>query len=208
MAASSDPIDYGHVTLFRFPEGRNIEGPQQVFARINNDPGFSADRTLLSQQGSSVIFGDFLVIPIDDSFLYVQPVYVQASNGPQIPELKRVVIVNGSGGDVSVDTSLAKALAKATSGGVTPPPDGGGNGGGGTTQEQIQTLLEQALQHFANADVALKAGDLALYQQELGLAQDFVNQANDLAAASAGGSTSSPTPTPTASAPASPSPSP
>jgi uncharacterized membrane protein (UPF0182 family) len=211
MAASSDPIDYGHVTLFRFPEGRNIEGPQQVFARINNDPGFSADRTLLSQQGSSVIFGDFLVIPIDDSFLYVQPVYVQASNGPQIPELKRVVIVNGSGGDVSVDTSLAKALAKATSGGVTPPPDGGGGGGGGgTTQEQIQTLLQQALQHFANADVALKAGDLALYQQELGLAQDLVNQANDLAAASADGSTSSPTPTPTptASAPASTSPSP
>ena len=67
------------------------------------------------------------MIPVDDSFLYVLPVYVEAtsSGGVQIPELKRVIVVNGSGGDVSIDTSLQMALAAATSGTVQPP--GGGN---------------------------------------------------------------------------------
>jgi len=216
VAASSDPADYGHVTMFRFPEGRNIEGPQQVFARINNDPRFSSERTLLSQQGSDLIFGDFLVIPIDDSFLYVLPVYVQSSQGAQIPELKRVVVVNGSGGDVSLGTSLSEALAEAT--GSIEPPDGGGGGGnggggggGGTTEQQIQALLTEALQHFADAETALKAGDLALYQQELEAAQSLIEQANQLAAGQqtdgGGATTPTSTPTPPVSASASPSPS-
>jgi uncharacterized protein len=201
MAASSDPVDYGHVTMFRFPEGRNIEGPQQVFARINNDPSFSSLRTLLSQQGSQLYFGDFLVIPIDNSFLYVLPVYVQSSEGAQIPELKRVIVVNGSGGDVSIGATLPEALAQAT-GGVTGggpgnggPNGGPGNGGQGTTDQQIQALLAEALSHFAAAQTALRTGDLALYQQELAKAQELVQQANDLAASQAG-STTSPTPSP------------
>jgi uncharacterized membrane protein (UPF0182 family) len=101
MAASSDPESYGDITVYRFPEGRNIEGPGQVYARINQDQAFSEQRTLLGQVGSSVIFGDFLVIPIEDSFLYVQPVYVRASQESAIPELTFVAIVNGSGGDVA-----------------------------------------------------------------------------------------------------------
>jgi uncharacterized membrane protein (UPF0182 family) len=186
MAASSDPLDYGNVTMFRFPEGRNIEGPQQVFARVNNDPRFSSERTLLSQQGSQLFFGDFLVIPIDSSFLYVLPVYVQSSEGPQIPELKRVIVVNGSGGDVSIGTDLPGALAAATTGlgdgGGGPDNGGPGGTGGGTTEQQIQSLLTQALQHFTAADEALKRGDLATYQQEIALAQEAIQQANDLAA--------------------------
>ncbi len=212
VAASSDPGDYGHVTMFRFPEGRNVEGPQQVFARINNDPRFSSERTLLNQQGSDLIFGDFLVIPIEDSFLYVLPVYVQSSQGAQIPELKRVVVVNGSGGDVSLGTSLAEALAEAT--GTLTPPDGGGggpngNGGGtGTTDQQIQALLAEALQHFAAADTALKAGDLALYQEELATAQSLIEQADQLAAGQSDGGNGGASPSPTSSVSVSASPSP
>jgi uncharacterized membrane protein (UPF0182 family) len=212
MAASSDPADYGHVTMFRFPEGRNIEGPQQVFSRINNDPTFSSERTLLSQQGSQLFFGDFLVIPIDNSFLYVLPVYVQASGGTQIPELKQVIVVNGSQGDVSLGSDLADALSKATGGVVGG--GGGGNGGGGggpseggggTIDQQIQAKLAEALQHFAAADAALRAGNLSLYQQELAKAQELVQEANDLAAQ--GGGSTTPTPAPSASASASPTPS-
>jgi hypothetical protein len=196
MAASSDPADYGDVTMFRFPEGRNIEGPQQVFARINSDPQFSAERTLLGREGSQVLFGDFLVIPIEDSFLYVQPVYVQASQDPPIPELKRVVIVNGSGGDVSVGIDLLDALAEAT-GGVSGE---GPTGDGATTEERIRQLLTRAVEHFEAAEEALRAGDLALYEGELAEAQALVEQANDLASsASEGGATGTPTPTPTAS---------
>ena len=215
MSANSDPLDYGHVTMFRLTQ--NIEGPQQVYARINNDPQFSSERTLLGQQGSEIDFGDFLVIPIDDSFLYVLPIYVQSTSGPQIPELKRVIVVNGSGGDVSLGNTLADALSEATGGtigepggnGNPSPPDGGT--GGGTTDQQVQALLTQALEHFANAQEALTAGDLALYQQELEQAQSLIEQANQLVAGQAnGGSTPPPTatPTPSASVTASPSPSP
>jgi uncharacterized membrane protein (UPF0182 family) len=208
MAASSDPINYGHITMFRFPEGQNIEGPPQVFSRINNDPAFSSFRTLVGQQGSTLSFGDFLVIPIDDSFLYVLPVYVQASEGSSpIPELKRVIVVNGSNGDVSLGTSLPDALGLATNG-----VSGGQNPGGpsqpptGNTDQQIQDLLTQALSHFQKADAALKAGDLATYQSELTQAQALVQQAQQLALAAqgsgSGGSPSiSPTSGPTVSTP-------
>jgi len=212
MAANSDPTNYGAITMFRFPEGSttSIEGPPQVFARINNDPTFSSFRTLVGQQGSTLSFGDFLVIPVDDSFLYVLPVYVTASDSsPAIPELKRVVVVNGSGGSVSIGTSLPDALGLATNGVSGGGKPNGGNGGPtGNVDQQIQDLLNQALTHFQRADAALRAGDLATYQSELAQAENLVQQAQQLAASSAGsgsGSTTSPTPTPAPSATATPS---
>jgi uncharacterized membrane protein (UPF0182 family) len=201
MAATWDEGDVGTTTVFQLPEGSTVEGPQQVFSRMNNDPTFSSLRTLLGQQGSEIKFGDFLVIPVDDSFLYVLPVYVEATSGGgvQIPELKRVIVVNGSGGDVSIDTSLQVALAAATSGSVQPPGGGNEPPPTGTTEQQIQDLLDRALRHFQAADVALTNGDLATYQRELAKAQELVQQAQQLAAQSSG-SGGGPTPSPTASA--------
>ena len=98
IAAKSDPgPDYGDIVSFEFPSGVNVDGPTQVFSRINQDARFSSERTLLGQGGSSVVFGDFLVIPLQDSLLYVQPVYVRSNQENAIPELKRVVVVNGYG---------------------------------------------------------------------------------------------------------------
>ena len=97
MAAKSDPgPDYGQLISFQFPAGVNVDGPTQIFSRINQDARFSAERTLLGQGGSSIVFGDFLVIPLEDSLLYVQPVYVESNQPNAIPELRRVVVVNGS----------------------------------------------------------------------------------------------------------------
>jgi hypothetical protein len=197
MAASSDPGSYGDTVVYTFPSGRNIDGPTQVFAQINQDPAFSTFRTLLGQQGSTIVFGDFLVIPINDSLLYVQPVYVRSNQESSIPELKRVVVVNGD--SVGVGTTLSEALAASTSG--EPPPDGGGEvpPPGGTVDQQVAALLDQALQHFAAAEVALRAGDLATYQTELDQAQQLVQQANDLALQGAAGGGSSPSPSASAS---------
>ena len=197
MAANSDPDSYGETVVYTFPSGRNIDGPTQVFAQINQDPVFSAQRTLLGSGGSTVVFGDFLVIPINDSLLYVQPVYVRSNQESSIPELKRVIVVNGD--TVGIGNSLSEALANSTTG-----EPGGGDGGGeppvGSIDEQVAELLSQALQHFAAADAALTAGNLGTYQSELNLAQDLVQQANDLAAEQAGtGGSSSPTPSPSAS---------
>ena len=124
MAADSDPGSYGNTVVYTFPSGRNVDGPTQVFAQINQDPVFSAQRTLLGSGGSTVVFGDFLVIPINDSLLYVQPVYVRSTQASSIPELKRVIVVNGD--KVGIGNSLSDALAASTSG-----QTGGGNGGGG-----------------------------------------------------------------------------
>jgi uncharacterized membrane protein (UPF0182 family) len=196
MAASSDPGQYPKVTAYRFPQTMTVEGPGQVFSRINSDQNFSKDRSLLSQTGSNLVFGDFQVIPIEDTFLYVQPAYVVASGDNPIPELKFVLLVNGSGGDVSQGATLAEALSKAV-GGVVPPDN---NGGQGTLAQKIQSLLNDALGHFQKADEALSNGDLGTYQDELAQAQDLVKRANDLAASKAGGGgTPTGTPSPTAS---------
>src|SRR5205085_1267587 len=221
MAARSDPQDYGQLKAYEFPGGQNIDGPVQVFNQMLSFPQFSAQQTLLSQGGSEVLFGNFLVIPLEQSFLYVQPVFVQSNQPDAFPVLKRVVVFHG--GAVGLGDTLQEAIANSFSGQV--PTGGGGGGkqqnGQGTTDQQIQSLLNAALSHFTKANAALQAGNLGQYQQELKKAQGHVKQANDLAAklssgggggGSGGGSGSSPTPsvptTPSPSATPSASPSP
>jgi uncharacterized membrane protein (UPF0182 family) len=194
LAARSDPQTYGEVAALEFQTDQ-VAGPAQVRAVIDNDPNVAAQITLLGQQGSQVIYGDLLIVPIEDSFLYVQPIFVESSQVNAIPELKRVAIVNG--GAVTLAPSLQEAIDQsfggASGGGGGPPPTGG---------DQVSELLAQADQHFQAADVALRNGDLATYQREINLGVDLVEQAQQLAAEQEGGTggTPSPTPTPTPSA--------
>jgi len=201
IAADSDPENYGKTVAFQFPTGVNIDGPGQVFSRMNQNPQFSAERTLLGQGGSEIQFGDFLVIPVENSFIYVQPIFVRSTQTTAVPELKRIIVANGLA--IGLGDTIQQALANSVSGQV--PETGGGNGGTGNVADQVAELLGQALQHFQAADAALKAGDLGTYQSELTTAQDLVQQANDLAAQEAGQPTPSgspsvvPTPSPSAS---------
>jgi len=201
MAAQSDPAEYGQLVSFQFPSGVNVDGPTQIFSRINQDARFSAERTLLGQGGSSILFGDFLVIPLEDSLLYVQPVYVQSNQPNAIPELRRVVVVNGS--RIGLGATLTEALEDSVSGAVSPPPppDGGEEPPPeGSVEEQIQSLLDEAAQHFAAADAALREGDLATYQTEIEAAQEATADAQQLIAGLLGvdaTTTPSPSPSPT-----------
>jgi uncharacterized membrane protein (UPF0182 family) len=203
MAANSDPGGYGTLTAFQFPSDQTVDGPSTVFAQINADPTFSAERSLLSQGGSKVQFGDFLVIPLGSSILYVEPVYVSSDQTNSVPLLKRVIVVNGN--TVAVSTTLQDALSQAVSG-VPSEPGGGTGTPSGTPEAKIASLLAEAVQHFKAAQDALDAGELGTYQSELKTAQSLVEQANELAQkldASAGSSPSvapSITPSPTASA--------
>jgi uncharacterized membrane protein (UPF0182 family) len=204
VAARSDPGEgYGEIVSFQFPTGLNVDGPTQVFARINQDATFSAERTLLSQGGSDVLFGDFLVIPIEDSLLYVQPVYVKAVQENAIPELKRIVVVNG--GVIGLGSTLREALL-ASLGEAVPPPDDGGEepAPSGTVDEQVAALLVEAEQHFVAAEAALRDGDLATYQSETEQAQTAIQDALALLGAEPEPSATpspgeSPTPSPTPS---------
>jgi uncharacterized protein len=192
MAANSDPDGYGELVAFTLPAGRDVDGPSLVFSRINSDQAFSAARTLLGTGGSEVQFGDLLTIPIEDSILYVLPMYVRARQESAVPELKLVMVVNGT--SVSVADNLPDAIEDATGAvsGEEPEPPGGG---GGTVDEQVEELLAEAVQHFAAAEDALRAGDLATYQQEQEEAQALVEQATELLTGETGGA-ASPSPTP------------
>ncbi|MEZ5409470.1 MAG: UPF0182 family protein [Acidimicrobiales bacterium] len=192
LAAGSDPGAYGKIRNYVFPSDSPVQGPSQVNSLINQEPSFSTFRTQTGQQGSSVYFGDLLVIPINDALLYVVPAYVRADQENAIPELKRVLVVNN--GVVGVGANLNEALAAATGaepptpedsgGGATGGGEGSGSGAGtGTVNAQLSELLTEALTHFTEADAALKAGDLATYQSELAQAQALVEQADELAAA-------------------------
>jgi uncharacterized membrane protein (UPF0182 family) len=157
---------------------------------------------LLGQTGSDVKFGDLLVIPIEQGLLYVEPVFVVSRQANAIPELKRVLVVNG--GTVGIGDTLRDALNDSLSQIGAPPGGGGGGPPTGSVQDQINALIQQAVDHFAKADTALKAGDLATYQAEINAAQAAISRANELAASQSGGGTS---PSPSPSVPASPSPS-
>jgi uncharacterized membrane protein (UPF0182 family) len=194
VAARSDPgEDYGQIVGFQFPSGQNVDGPTQVFARINQDQRFSQERTLLGQGGSSIRFGDFLVVPIEDSLLYVQPVYVVSDQPNAIPELKRVIVVNGV--EIGIGDTLREALADSL--GVAVPPEDGEQPPPttGTVDEQVNELLRQAADHFAAADAALTQGDLATYQSEIEAAAAAIEQAQTLL-----GAQPSPSATPSPSA--------
>jgi hypothetical protein len=193
LAASSDPATYGRLMSLELPASENVPGPSIVFSRLNQDPQFSAERTLLGQGGSTVLFGDLLVIPIANSFLYVQPVYVQASQSAAVPELKRVVVVNGD--VVGVGQTLDEAVELAVEGAAEP--GGGEPGGGGGVDRSVADLLAEAARHFEAGDEALRAGDLATYQQEIEQAQDLVAQALELSRApTTGEAATTPSPSP------------
>jgi len=187
MTAGSDGDQYGKLTAFQFPPGENLDGPSQVRSLVNQDPNVSPQISLLSQKGSDVLFGDLLVVPIEQSFLYVQPIFVISSGNP-IPQLKRVVVVHG--GNATIATSLSDAIAASFGQAPTPPPT---QGGGPPPTGQLGQLLAQAQRHFDAAEAALKNGDLATYQKEIEAGIALVNQASQLSASP------SPTPTPTPS---------
>ncbi len=94
LAARCDPEHYGELVLFKFSKQEVIYGPMQIEARIDQDPRISEQLTLWSQQGSQVIRGNLLVIPIGESILYVEPIYLRADRS-DLPELKRVILSYG-----------------------------------------------------------------------------------------------------------------
>lgn len=211
MAAHSDPGSYGELLAFEFPSGASIDGPTQAFARINQDPEFSRERTLLGQTGSQILFGDLLVIPIETGsetegtgFLYVLPVYVQSERGA-IPELTRVLVVNG--GVVGLGETIQEAIADSL-GQAPPPPDEGEEppSGDGTVRERVAALIQEALDHFEAAQQALTEGDLATYQSEVEAAENAIARAAALSGRSGGGAPPTTVPTPTVTVSATPSP--
>ena len=107
LAARSDAPNYGKLIVYLFPKQKLVYGPRQVEARIDQDSAISQQITLWSQRGSQVIRGSLLAIPIEDALLYVQPLYLSASEGA-LPELRRVIVAYGN--QLSMAPNLEAAL--------------------------------------------------------------------------------------------------
>ncbi len=109
MVGLSDGVDYGKLLIYKFPKQKLIYGPEQMVARINQDAEISRQISLWDQRGSQVIQGNLLVIPIEESLIYVRPLYLKAENG-KIPELKRVIV--GYQDQIAMEPTLDEALSK------------------------------------------------------------------------------------------------
>ncbi|MGH2805941.1 MAG: UPF0182 family protein [Actinomycetota bacterium] len=169
LAAHSDPDKYGEFLTLQFPRQTVVEGPSQVRNLINQDAEFSRDRTLLGQEGSQLIFGSLVILPIEESILYVQPVFLEAEDGG-IPELKRVVLVFGQ--EVALGDSFEGALADLF--GVTPgveepeeptEPDEPSEPEEptGDVDRELRRIVAQAGKVYAQAQEALARGDFETY---------------------------------------------
>lgn len=190
MAAKSDPGSYGERLVYKFPKDKLIYGPTQIQARFNQDPTISGQITLWNQSGSQVSYGNLLVIPINDSLIYVEPLYLKAASG-QIPELKRVLV--SYGGRVAMEEDLSKALQKIFATPFTGLPEKTPSGGAGTTTEAgtttgaatpaapetaqtVKQLADSAMDHYNKAVQAQRAGDWVTYGSEIKLLEETLAQ--------------------------------
>jgi hypothetical protein len=177
LVARSDAAHYGDVRVFQFPKQKVVFGPRQVVARINQDQMISPQITLWNQQGSQVTWGTLMVIPIEESLIYVRPLYLRGAGG-RIPELTRVVVVYQD--QIVMEQTLEGALARLF-GGAAPPRGqpsvtSTSNQPGAAappptpavaTSPQLPTLAEEAQMHYQRAIDAQRAGDWAKYGEEI-----------------------------------------
>ena len=171
LVADADPENYGQLIDFRLPKGEFVDGPSQVATRINQDPDISQIFTLLDQQGSSVIKGNLFVVPINQSILYYQPIYLQGEQNP-LPEFKFVVVVFQD--RIIMEESLSEALASVFGG------DFATENVEDTEGESALELLEKATKAFEKAQQELQNGNLGLYQNLVEQAQQYVDLALEL----------------------------
>lgn len=161
LAARCDPPEYGELVEYEFPKERLIYGPQQIEARIDQDTTISQQLSLWNQRGSKVIRGNLLVIPVEDSLVYVEPLYLRSDQG-QIPELKRVVVAYGD--RLVMEPTLEAALAAVFKPGAAPPPVIERAATGAPPEVPAATT---ARAHYRAALDALRAGDWSAFGREM-----------------------------------------
>jgi uncharacterized membrane protein (UPF0182 family) len=171
MAARCDEANYGKVLVFAFPKQKLVYGPRQIESRIDQSPTISQQLTLWDQHGSSVIRGNLLVIPVLNSILYVQPLYLAASSGGGLPQLTRVIVAYSD--HIVMERNLETALNAIFGSGATASTaqaEAARPGSLATPQVAASTdregLIREANQHFERAQQLLRQGDFAGYGEE------------------------------------------
>jgi uncharacterized membrane protein (UPF0182 family) len=175
LVARSDGGNYGRLVVFKFPKQKVIFGPRQVVARISQDQAISPQITLWNQQGSEVIQGTLLVIPIEESLLYIRPLYLKAKGG-RIPELKRVIVAyqNQIVMEETLEAGIERIFGKR---GAPAPPAGAAAveaaspaappAAAAETPATSASLAAEARTHYDRAMAAQREGNWALYGEEI-----------------------------------------
>lgn len=181
--------DLGNMVVVKFPEDKGIYGPEQFNSKLNTDTDISKNLTLWGQQGSQVILGDTSIIPIDNSLLYVKPMYLKSQGQKTLPELKKVILQYGDRlvMEDTVQKGLDKLFGTNNNTGTQQPPE--------TVQppQDQQTpdmqpstdkdgLIRQAADLFDKAKAAQTQGDWAAYGDYLKQLETIINQLNSLTA--------------------------
>jgi uncharacterized membrane protein (UPF0182 family) len=163
MAARCDGENYGKVIVYTFPRDRLVFGPRQIDARIDQDAYISQQLTLWGQHGSDVIRGSLLIIPIEDSLIYVQPLYLVATDKGGLPELRRVIVAYGN--DVVMEETLEAAIQRLFSG--TLPSMRMVEKGAAAIARQPKELGARALEQLRKAREAIRKEDWTGYGKYL-----------------------------------------
>ncbi|MBK5224412.1 MAG: UPF0182 family protein [Acidimicrobiia bacterium] len=195
MVAKSDPEDYGKLITYVTP-GTGVDGPSIVHANMVSDEKIAPEISLLNREGSSVLLGDLILVPIEQSILYVRPLYTEASGETQVPELRYVIVASGD--EIVMKPSLQEALETlfpgsspetledpefVEGGGDEEPSEGGGSGvgegDGPVIDATVESLLTEAAAVLAEAETA-RADDLGEYQRLVDEARALIAEAVEL----------------------------
>ncbi len=183
LAARSDGENYGKLLAYLFPKERTVIGPSQIENRIGQDTVITEQLALWGRGGSRVIRGNLLMIPLGESILYVEPVFLEAETGG-LPELKRVIVVAGE--QIAMEPTLKESIA-AIFGAEALPTEPMGEPPAPAIPEkpvasEIADLIEEAQQHYNQAQQYLKAGDWADYGGELDALEAVLDRLAELIA--------------------------
>jgi len=174
MVARNDGENYGKLIVYRFPKDKLVFGPKQIIGRINQDSEISQQISLWSQGGSQVIQGPLLVIPIEESLLYVRPLYLKAQAG-KIPELKRVVVAYEN--KIAMEETLEEGLTRIFGGGIGVRPAGSPTARPQVAPSQdIEERIRRAAGAYEEALRAQRDGDWARYGEAIRRLGDILKQ--------------------------------
>ena len=167
--------DYGKLVLYQMPKSKTVYGPMQVEAQIDQNTEISKEFSLWNSSGSTYSRGNLFIVPIEDSLLYIEPVYLEATNS-SIPEVKRVIVVYGD--RIAYEETLAEALNSMFGDGSAEESAGNGDsessdgGDKALSQSEIVTKAQEA---FDKAQEAQQDGNWAKYGQYLDELEKYLN---------------------------------
>lgn len=175
MVARNDGDHYGEMVLYTVPKSKTVYGPMQIEAQINQNTEISADFTLWSSKGTTYSRGNLFVIPIEDSLLYVEPVYLEAS-ASAIPEVKKVIVAYGD--KIAYENTLGEALASlfGDDADTTEPGVGSEENSGDSDTKTQSDWIDQASKAYEDAQKALQGGDWAEYGKQMDKLEEALNQ--------------------------------